>query len=120
MLTCPILVAGKDRTGVAAAVILRLAGLSPEYIAREYSLTRIGIEPARDFLIMKLTGGKTVDIKSVPILHALANSRAETMLSMLQQIDEKYGSIDDFAINELNYAKEEIEKMRKNLRASEA
>ena len=40
------------------------------------------------------------------------------MMSMLKQIDEKYGNIDGFITQELDYTKDEIEKMRANLRAS--
>ena len=69
------MVAGKDRTGVTAAVVLALAGMPHEYIAREYALTRIGMEPAREFLTSKLTGGKTVDLWAVPMLHTLGGSR---------------------------------------------
>lgn len=59
--------AGKDRTGLMAALILGVAGCSIEYINRDYALTRIGIEPVRDFLIAKLMAGKRdveVDLSS--------------------------------------------------------
>ena len=39
------------------------------------------------------------------------------MASMLRQIDEKYGSIEGFITQELDYTKEEVEKMRANLKA---
>jgi hypothetical protein len=42
------------------------------------------------------------------------------MASMLKQIDEKYGNIEGFISQELDYSKEEIEQMRANLRATEA
>lgn len=43
--------AGKDRTGVLAALILSLAGVPAEVISHDYTLTRIGLEPARDSLL---------------------------------------------------------------------
>lgn len=55
---------GKDRTGVAAALILSLAGESPDDISKEYALSRIGVEPARESLTQKLTGGKAMDLYS--------------------------------------------------------
>lgn len=68
--------AGKDRTGVTAAIILALAGLPKDYITREYALTRIGVEPVRDLLTMKLTGGKSTDIRTLPpIMQELGNAR---------------------------------------------
>lgn len=57
-----ICIAGKDRTGVAAGLLLALAGVPEGYICRDFALTRIGFEPARDLLTMKLTGGKPFDI----------------------------------------------------------
>ena len=38
------MIAGKDRTGVFAAIVLALAGAPRELIAHDYELTRIGIE----------------------------------------------------------------------------
>ena len=34
------------------------------YIARDFALTRGGIEPFRDLLNMKLTGGKPLDLSN--------------------------------------------------------
>ena len=70
-----VFVAGKDRTGVAATLVLALARLPSDYISREYALTRIGIEPVRELLTSKLTGGKNIDIKSVPLLQTLSTCR---------------------------------------------
>lgn len=49
--------AGKDRTGIAIALILALAGVPQEAIVHDYTLTRIGIEPVRELLQVKLMGG---------------------------------------------------------------
>ena len=57
-------IAGKDRTGVAVALILGVAGVPPSYISHEYALTRIGIEPVREFLTNKFTGGRALDLKN--------------------------------------------------------
>ncbi|KAK5163578.1 uncharacterized protein LTR77_010527 [Saxophila tyrrhenica] len=46
---------GKDRTGVAAALILSLVVASHEDIADEYAPSRLGIEPAREALTAKIT-----------------------------------------------------------------
>lgn len=39
--------AGKDRTGVLAALIMDAAGCDDEAIAKDYELTSIGLEPTR-------------------------------------------------------------------------
>ena len=43
--------AGKDRTGVLAALILELAGVDKETIAQEYALTELGLEAWRPVVV---------------------------------------------------------------------
>ncbi|GME32394.1 hypothetical protein AJ79_09820 [Neofusicoccum parvum] len=43
--------AGKDRTGVVVAVLLKLAGCSDRVVAREYELTELGLAGRRQFII---------------------------------------------------------------------
>ena len=40
------------------------------------------------------------------------------MALMLEQVDQKYGNIDTYISEELDYTEEEIEQMRANLRGS--
>ena len=46
--------AGKDRTGVLAALILSLCGVDDETIAREYALTELGLAPLRSVFLEHL------------------------------------------------------------------
>lgn len=45
--------AGKDRTGLLAALILGLAEVDLDYVNHDYALTRVGVEPLREFLMQK-------------------------------------------------------------------
>jgi len=45
--------AGKDRTGVTVALLLKIAGCSDEVVAQEYHLTKIGLAAWKD--LMKLS-----------------------------------------------------------------
>ncbi|KAG6832177.1 hypothetical protein H0H92_004908 [Tricholoma furcatifolium] len=47
--------AGKDRTGIIAAILLKLAGVNNTTIANDYALTRIGREPAREMIMARLS-----------------------------------------------------------------
>jgi len=47
--------AGKDRTGVIAAVLLKLIGATDTAIATDYALTRVGREPARKMVMARLS-----------------------------------------------------------------
>lgn len=46
--------AGKDRTGVAAAILLKIAGCADEVVASEYALTEVGLAERRELLIQDL------------------------------------------------------------------
>jgi len=46
--------AGKDRTGVLAALILVLAGVDERTVADEYALTEIGLAPLRPIILQHL------------------------------------------------------------------
>ena len=51
-LTCQFWnLAGKDRTGILAALLMGLAGCSHDTIAQDYALSRIGIKPHRETLL---------------------------------------------------------------------
>lgn len=66
-----MLSAGKDRTGILAAIILDLAGADAETIDHDYNLTRIGVEPAREFLLKQMFKGRPIDLED-PMLQAYA------------------------------------------------
>lgn len=57
---------------MAAALILGIAGMPSSYIDHEYSLTRIGIEPVRELLLSKLTGGKPEEVMKSEKLQKLS------------------------------------------------
>lgn len=46
--------AGKDRTGVAAAILLKIAGCADDVVATEYALTEVGLAARREFIIQYL------------------------------------------------------------------
>jgi len=46
--------AGKDRTGIAAALLLLLAGIPSDTISTDYALTRIGRAPMRPLILSRL------------------------------------------------------------------
>jgi hypothetical protein len=64
--------AGKDRTGVLAALLLKLAGVNDDTIAEDYALTRVGREPARETVLARLA--------KMPMF-ASNNERAMNMLT---------------------------------------
>ena len=84
--------AGKDRTGVLASILLSLAGADREFIAFNYSLSRLGIEPARTLLVTALKRtcppGTT---EESPGFKEACSMKPEYILGFLDKLDEVGG-----------------------------
>lgn len=86
--------AGKDRTGIIAALLLGLAGVSDEDIIQDYVLTEQMIpDLVAEFLsISRANGG---DVESYA---TLLESPADTMAKMLAHVRTRYGGVEDYVI----------------------
>lgn len=87
--------AGKDRTGVAAALLLRVLGVEPDLVLDDYELsTRYRSNPRIEILRPRLEAAG-VDIAAVrPFLSAPRPALAKA----LDTIDEQYGSVESFLL----------------------
>lgn len=83
--------AGKDRTGIVAALLLAVAGVPPETIAEDYALTASAEGVIRHLRERALAAGAPAE----HIDRVLA-SDASTMLSMLEHLDQAHGGIDAY------------------------
>ena len=112
--------AGKDRTGVIAYVLLRLAGVSLEEIDLDYVLTRIGIEPVKDFLTRKLTGGRPLDMSN-PVVQVASSIPWNAMTMLDGKVKEVYGEegILAYVKKALGFDQEDLESIVKRLTYSE-
>jgi len=79
---------GKDRTGLFAALVLELVGVSDEAIAQDYALTRVGLEPVREVLAAQFKDMLTAHPE---VATAMAASSADVMLKLLDLLRTKYG-----------------------------
>ena len=103
-----------------------------EEIAKDYALTRIGIEPFREFLLAALLKqmGKTLstEVFEDPGMLELCGVRGPTILAVLEWMGEKWGSggkgnypgVEGYLIKELGFESGDVEKIRKNLAAAGA
>jgi protein-tyrosine phosphatase len=76
---------GKDRTGVAVALVLRTLGVDDQTIATDFSLT----ERAIDRIAAKLEANRAPE--AAPIRQDLLSSDMAIMLGFLQVIDARFG-----------------------------
>ncbi|EME86006.1 uncharacterized protein MYCFIDRAFT_88241 [Pseudocercospora fijiensis CIRAD86] len=107
--------AGKDRTGVLSALILSLAGADVEDIQRDYMLTRIGVEPVREFLLGKIMQRREkMDLDFAKAMAAL-EFPSNAMKKLLSTVDKKFGGVESYVRYELGFSKHEVEVMKRNL-----
>ncbi|PPQ78212.1 hypothetical protein CVT25_015531 [Psilocybe cyanescens] len=106
--------AGKDRTGIMAAIFLKLAGVEDELISRDYALTRVGREPAREMIMARLSKEPLFASNNEAALN-MFTCRHETMQAFLQHFDEKYGGAVAYLKNYVGFSDEEISTIRRNI-----
>ncbi|EGO00634.1 hypothetical protein SERLA73DRAFT_178494 [Serpula lacrymans var. lacrymans S7.3] len=106
--------AGKDRTGVLAALILMILGVSDEDISTDYSLTTTGLEPALPMLAARF--------ENLPIFRDnwqgtlnMGSSRYETMMAFVDLVRKKYGSAEGYFKRYTTLVDEDFETLRRNL-----
>ncbi|KAF9888572.1 hypothetical protein FE257_008504 [Aspergillus nanangensis] len=109
--------AGKDRTGVLAALILRVAGCNDNAIIYDYMLTRAGIEPARPKLAALLKGHHGLDDNDLRRtgMVTLFGVQTQGMVGFLQALDE-LGGAERYLHMRLGLSEEDINIIRRNLR----
>ncbi|KAF2490983.1 hypothetical protein BU16DRAFT_543257 [Lophium mytilinum] len=108
--------AGKDRTGVLAAVIMGLAGCPVDKIADDYAMTRIGIEPHREALLgMLMQWNKSWTMKT-PGMHEFSQIKGTNIKAVMEMAEDKYGGMKGYVKKNLGFSDEDIEKITANLR----
>lgn len=106
--------AGKDRTGVTAALLLSVLGVPDAVIVADYTLSNHFYENFRAFAEQAMrpigfTGVKAEDLQ--PLLIA----DAATMQGTLDHIREKYGSVEAYLLGPAGLDAEVIDALRANL-----
>lgn len=119
----PYTIAGKDRTGVLAALILLLIGRSHDEIIKDYILTRVELENARE----NLMDAFAVNMESEEVdpsqltpealgMLELCGVRANAMEKFLKHFESVYeNGIQGYLTHGLGFSHSDIETMRKNL-----
>ncbi|THH19929.1 hypothetical protein EW146_g1352 [Bondarzewia mesenterica] len=106
--------AGKDRTGIVAAILLLLAGVDDDAIAMDYSLTRVGREPVREMVMARLQKEPIFATNREAALNMLS-SRHETMLAFLRMFRERYGGAEEYVKKYCRLSDDDIAVIRRHL-----
>ncbi|KAK7202675.1 protein-tyrosine phosphatase-like protein [Myxozyma melibiosi] len=110
--------AGKDRTGVICALILLLAGVDHDTIAREYELTTHGLAAEYEKILAGLDGSLPPGAEEGTrnqILERIMSSRYETMRKMLDVIDDEFGGVEGYLSTHLSFSPADIATIKRNL-----
>lgn len=112
------IIAGKDRTGVLAALILLLIGRPHDDIINDYILTRIALENVRENLTEALAlqvGTDHLSPEAIGMLE-LSGVRAHAMAAFLKTFENTYqGGVEQFLISELKFSSQDVQQIRHNL-----
>ncbi|KAJ6488237.1 protein-tyrosine phosphatase-like protein [Mycena vitilis] len=108
--------AGKDRTGLIAALILMLLGVDDADIAKDYALTTVGLQPALEKFAARM--------QSIPVFQAnwqgatnMGSSKEDSMTAILAMIREKYEGAAGYLKALTSLKENELELIRINLLA---
>lgn len=105
--------AGKDRTGIIAALLLGLAEVSHDQIVADYTLTADFIaDLVHEFLELSRARGGDTDSYA-----RLLQSPAPTMIGTLSWIENRHGSIPNY-LRGIGMARHDIGKLRNRLLVS--
>lgn len=102
--------AGKDRTGMVAALLLDLAGVSRDIIAEDYALTEECLRPLNQEWLENGPGEREVRASEL----ARFTPHAEVMLEVLAHLDERYGGVEPYLL-QAGVVPADIEGIRRRL-----
>jgi hypothetical protein len=115
--TSPCLVnctAGKDRTGVAIALLLTAAGVPPETVAEEYALTDAGLKELKPIFVERLLKSPALDGNPDGVWN-MVSSKKENMEAAIEMIHSDFGGAEKYMRENCELTDQEIEQLKKNL-----
>ena len=102
--------AGKDRTGFAAAILLRILGVPQETVMFDYLLSnKYYFKPLRrNLILIALTKGQ----KIASVVGGFLEAKTAYLETAFNTIDRQYESFDEYMRQGLDLTKEQIEHLR--------
>ncbi len=103
---------GKDRTGYGVALILLLLGVDRETVIEDYMLTNV-CKHEKNERSLKKTWDETHDEDLVQALRYAKEAQPEFLSTALDEIEEGYGTAENYVREELDMTDDQIQKLRK-------
>ena len=104
--------AGKDRTGISAMLLEHLLGVDEELIIQDYCISQKYFQPA-----MRRAQRLGLVIAPIPlqfkrILYALMDAKSEYIISAIETMKERHGSVINYCKEALGVTDEDIKILR--------
>lgn len=101
---------GKDRTGFAAAVLLKILGVPHNVIMQDYLLTNQYILPSfqRELTFLRIFRGK----RFTEAVKAFMEARPEYLSAAFDAIDREFGSFDAYVYDALGLSIHDVNKLK--------
>jgi protein-tyrosine phosphatase len=103
---------GKDRTGFGSMLILSLLGVNEEQILEDYLITK-KVREERNLLKLEQYKKLTDNQNYLDYLMTLIDTRKDYLMTAINRINDFYGGITSYALNQLGLTTEEIAQLRK-------
>ena len=104
---------GKDRTGIAAMLILSALGVPEDMIVEDYMLTNeFNSELIEKERMMLEKSGRVPPEKQRSYIMALDGVERSTMTNAIARLKERYGSVINYIVKELGISESELEQLR--------
>lgn len=95
---------GRDRTGMATALLLHLLGVPMDVIEADFVASNVYLAPMHSQMYVRIAESAKTNVEQVKKAMAL---RPELIRTMFRAIESKYGSVDAFFQQELGIGEQE-------------
>ena len=103
-------VGGKDRTGLLAAFLLHLAGVSDDEIAADYALSEERLLPRHEAWFAAASNDEELER-----LKRIAQTPAASMAGVFEELERRHGSVEGY-LRRVGVTDEELGLVRSRLR----
>ncbi|KAI9654811.1 MAG: hypothetical protein M1821_005805 [Bathelium mastoideum] len=106
---------GKDRTGVCIALILKLAGVADDVVAKEFALTETGLGEWKMQIVDKLVAMGRKGLEKRKEVERLLSAKAEDMQAVLLVLNNRFGGAEEYVEKYCEMTEEDVSKIKANL-----
>lgn len=102
---------GKDRTGICAALLLKLLGVSQEYIYQDHQLSDVCNAERLKPIYAKFAAVGVAPEKAAPYLQA----PGEALVALFEHLQKSYGTVEDYLQKQAGLDRKDVQALRAGL-----